>query len=354
MATKLQLVSDLAHKTALDMSHDPAIWMRFLDTASRMYKYSFDDQILIYAQRPNATACASMELWNNRMRRWVRAGTSGISLIHKNNGKPYLEYVFDVGDTRPVQGAKNPWLWELREEHRAAVLDGLERRYGSGVSADFGARLMEIARRAADEVYMDHFADIAYDTYGSRLEHQNDNAVRARFRRVMAVSVQYSLLARCGLNPRDYIQPNDLIGIRDFNTPAVLHHLGDAVSIVSEGMLTEIGRIIRNYELQKQRENNPEKGLANQAAMLYTEGRQNFTAVNGERAKEEVTDDDERENDSGADGPDVHEGRGLLLPESGSGRGGRRDAAGQGVQLKKLGKIMRFYPVSGNVSSIVI
>ena len=128
MATKLQLVAESADKTARDVTRDPVLWMRFLDTASRMYKYSFDDQILIYTQRPNATACASMDLWNTRMRRWVRAGTKGISLIHKNNGKPFLEYVFDVGDTRPVEGAKNPWLWQLREEHRAAVMDGLEYR----------------------------------------------------------------------------------------------------------------------------------------------------------------------------------------------------------------------------------
>ena len=113
MATKLQLVSELAHKTAMDVTRDPEIWMRFLDTASRMYKYSFDDQILIYAQRPNATACATMSLWNTRMRRWVKAGTSSISLIRKNNGRPYLEHVFDVSDTRPVEGAKTPWLWEL-------------------------------------------------------------------------------------------------------------------------------------------------------------------------------------------------------------------------------------------------
>ena len=118
MATKLQLVSELAHKTAMDVTRDPEIWMRFLDTASRMYKYSFDDQILIYAQRADATACATMNLWNTRMRRWVKAGTSSISLIHKNNGRPYLEHVFDVADTRPVEGEKTPWLWELREEHR--------------------------------------------------------------------------------------------------------------------------------------------------------------------------------------------------------------------------------------------
>ena len=332
MATKLQLVAESADRTARDVTRDPVLWMRFLDTASRMYKYSFDDQILIYTQRPQATACASMELWNTRMRRWVRAGTKGISLIHKNNGKPYLEYVFDVGDTRPVEGAKNPWLWQLREEHRAAVMDGMERRYGEGVSEDFAKRLMEVARRASDEVYADHFADIAYDTYGSRLEQQSDKLVRARFRRVMAVSVQYAVLARCGLNPTDYITPNDLIGIRDFNTPAVLHHLGDAVSMVTEGMLTEIGRIIRNYELQKQRENrekNSEKGLAIGDGIGYTTDRQYFSTVKCESEGEGGHDDGrERENHRGADGLDVHEGGGLLL--SGRGAGGRRgrEAAG--------------------------
>ena len=333
MATKLQLVSELAHKTAMDVTHDPEIWMRFLDTASRMYKYSFDDQILIYAQRADATACATMNLWNTRMSRWVKAGTSSISLIHKNNGRPYLEHVFDVSDTRPVEGAKTPWLWELREEHRAAVMDGLERRYGSGVSADFGARLMEVARRAADEVYADHFADIAYDTYGSRLERQDNRTVRARFRRVMTISVQYSILARCGLNPANYIHPNDLNEIRDFNAPAVLHHLGDAVSAVSESMLTEIGRIIRNYELQKQREsreNNPEKGVAIGDGIGYNADRGRFNNVNHESEKERGNDYGGARTDAGGEiRPDVHEGGGLLLPESGAGRGRGRNAAGQ-------------------------
>ena len=153
MATKLQLVSELAEKTARDMTRDPRIWKRFLDTASRMYKYSFDDQILIYAQRPDATACADMDLWNTRMRRWVRSGTKGIALIHKNNGKPYLEHVFDVADTRAVEGAKMPWLWQMRDEHQTTVMQALEQRYGVTLSADFGMCLMDIGRHAADEVF---------------------------------------------------------------------------------------------------------------------------------------------------------------------------------------------------------
>ena len=262
MATKLQLVSELAEKTARDMMRDPQVWKRFLGTAARMYKYSFDDQILIYAQRPDATACASMDLWNTRMRRWVRAGTRGIALIHKNNGKPYLEHVFDVADTRPVRGAKTPWLWQRRQEHRDAVMEGLERRYGVSVNADTGSRLMEFGRHAADEAYAEHFADVAYDMKGSRLERLDGQELKSLYRRMLTVSIQYMLLARCGLNPADYIQDRDFAEIREFNTPLVLHHLGDAVSAVSEELLTEIGRLIRNYELQKQRENFPESPLA--------------------------------------------------------------------------------------------
>ena len=147
MPSKYQLVSELAKRTTRDVTQSGRAWKQYLDTAARVYKYSFDDQLLIYAQRPDATACASMELWNGTMRRWVRAGSNGIALIRKS-GTPHLEYVFDVSDTRPVRGARTPWLWELREEHEAAIMVSLGRRYGASGEIGIVGQLMEFAERA--------------------------------------------------------------------------------------------------------------------------------------------------------------------------------------------------------------
>ena len=128
---KLQRTSELADTTARKVTQSTDHWKEYLTVASRLYKYSFDDQLLLYAQKPNATACASMELWNKRMHRWVKAGSKGIALIHKDGScRPYLEHVFDVSDTRPVRGAKMPYLWELHEEHNHAVSEALARKHG--------------------------------------------------------------------------------------------------------------------------------------------------------------------------------------------------------------------------------
>ena len=130
MATKLQRVSELAGQTAKNVTRDADGWKSYLSTAARLFKYSFDEQLLIYAQRPDATACASMELWNGTMRRWVKPGSKGIALIRKDRrGKPSLEYVFDYADTRPVRGAREPYLWQMREEHHNTVLAALRKRY---------------------------------------------------------------------------------------------------------------------------------------------------------------------------------------------------------------------------------
>ena len=127
MVSKLQLVSELADKTAQTVTQNANGWMQYLDVASRFFKYPFDEQLLIYAQRPNATACASMELWNNTMHRWIKPGSKGIALIRKDRrGKPSLEYVYDYADTRPVREAREPYLWQIQEEHHPAVLAALE------------------------------------------------------------------------------------------------------------------------------------------------------------------------------------------------------------------------------------
>ena len=324
MARKLTLISELAGQTTRDITHDVEGWKRYLTTAARIYKYRFDEQLLIFAQRPDATACAEMETWNEKMRRWVKPGSKGIALIREDKyGKPRLEYVFDVADTRPVRGAKMPYLWEMREEHHAPVLAALEARYGETEGGNMGDRLMELAARAVREVYREHLDDLAYDVEGSLLEGLDDLNLEVRFRDTLTASVQYTLLSRCGLDPSDYLDNEDLQGITEFSTPAVLHHLGDAASTVSMGLLQEIGRTIRSVdrEMILTRQKNIEKPLENPTDIGYTKGAREFNTLKCESG--------ERSIENG--GADIHEERRLPDSRPDAGRGGRDggNAAGQ-------------------------
>lgn len=249
MVGKVQLVSGLADWTAHSITQDADSWKRYLTTASRLYKYSFDDQLLIYAQRPDAKACASMELWNDRMHRWVKRGSKGIALLRqREGGRPYLTYVFEVSDTRPVQGAREPNLWRMGEEHWPAVLETLERQYGAGSSRKLGRCLMEAVERVVEDVCPEYLRDLAYDRGRNPGEGRGGGDTSEHFREVLCTSVQYTVLTRCGLKAEDYLEPDSLSGIQAFSDPGVLHHLGNAVSTVSMGILQEIGRTIRRQD----------------------------------------------------------------------------------------------------------
>ena len=319
---KLQLISQLADQTAHAVTRDVDGWKRYLTTASRLYKYSFDEQLLIYAQRPDATACAEMELWNNTMHRWVKAGSKGIAVIRQNGGRPRLEYVFDVADTRPVRGARTPWLWEMREDYHDQVLAAFERRYGETQGADFGDRLMEAAASAVREVYRDHLTELAYDAQESLLEGLDDLNLEVRFRSLLTASVQYTLLTRCGLDPAAYLEDSDFSGITEFSTPAVLHHLGSAASSISREMLLQVASAIRTEEREqakkgRKKEENP---LAKPEVIRYTKGEERFNTVKCES-----------EERSGQDDSNIHEERRLpgSRPDAGRDRETGGDAPGQ-------------------------
>ncbi len=324
MANKLQYVSELADQTAHKVTNSTAEWKRYLSASSRLFKYPFDEQLLIYAQRPDATACASMELWNNTMRRWVKPRSKGIALIRKDRrGRPTLEYVFDVSDTRPVRGAKTPYLWEMGENHHAAVLEALERRYGPVGDGDIGEQLMELAARAVNEVYRDSLTDLSYDVQNSLLEELDDLNLEVRFRDVLTASVQYAVLTRCGLDPGEFMEDGDLAGITEFSTPNLLHHLGSAASAVSRELLGEIGRVVKTWDREQAKEN--KKNLENPLAIYqetgYTEDAREFNTVKHES--------DER---SGQDeGAGIQAGGRLPDPGPDDGRSGRvgGDAPGQ-------------------------
>lgn len=321
MAGRLQLVSELAEKTAQEVTHDAVGWKRYLNTASRLYKYSFEDQLLIYAQRPDAAACAPMELWNEKMRRWVKGGSKSIALIRRDGGRrPYLKYVFDVADTRPVQGAREPYLWEMREEHYAHVMSALEARYGETKGEDMGRCLMETAAHSVEGIFRERYRDLAGDTMGS---FQDDSDREAMFRDILLASVRYTLFVRCGLDPSAYLDDKELDGITEFSNPAALHHLGDAVSTLSMEILLEIGRTIRRHDRENVviRQKETEKPLEKAADIIYTMDKEKFNTLKRESK--------ERSTDYGR--TDLHEERRLPDTRSGHGRGGRSrgDASGQ-------------------------
>lgn len=269
MATKLQIYAELADQTLQDLTAKRGGWTQFLDTAAWMYKYPFHDQLMIYAQRPDATACAELELWNEKFSRWVRRGSKGIALIDDSGNYPRLKYVFDVSDTeatlhhaRPVQ------LWEMRQEHKAAVLAELARNY-EDIDDDhsIAETIHNIAKQLATEYYEDNRCDILlrsensvleptahYDFAGSSIDEADDTSLRAVFEAMLANSVAYTVMARAGFDPGEYFDEDDFGSIVEFNTPDIANALGVASSDLSEQVLRDIEITIRKFERAKSAE----------------------------------------------------------------------------------------------------
>lgn len=247
--SRINEVTRLFTDTKEDIQSSISNWQDYLITASRLFKYSFDDQLLIYAQKPDATACANMEVWNKKMNRWIKQGSKGIALIRKNEGgKPRLEFVFDVADTKEVRGGKRPYLWEMQEEYHSAVTEQLSKMYGSIEKDDFVNSLMELTERAVDENYREFLHDLTYDLEDSFLEELDELNIDVSFKNTVTVSVQYMVLTRCGIDARQYLEDEDFRRITDFNTSAVLSHLGNAINLVSNEMLFAIGDVVRRRE----------------------------------------------------------------------------------------------------------
>ena len=329
MAQKWQTISELAAETSRKVTHSPEEWCRFLTTAARFYKaYDFDDQLLIYAQKPNATACADMSTWNNKMRRWVNAGSTAIALIRKGyGGKPYLDYVHDVADTHPVRGGKDPWLWKLTEENREPVMERLRDTFGIDGSGDLGDLLMETAEKLVQESYGEYLPDLLYEREDSFLEELDDFNVEVLFRNTLRASVQYAVLSRCGLDVSRYLDAEDFREITNFNTTAALACLGTAVSQGSRELLLEIGDTIRKIEREKVK-----NSLAKSGVEPYND-KGNFSTLKRERSDTHGDIDiQQTERVSGSQSPDGREGERAADP--GPVRKGQReisDGAPQGT-----------------------
>ena len=251
MMSNLEFYSAMASYTATHLTDSWQRWTAFLTTASRLYKYPFHEQLMIFAQRPDATACAEYDLWNDTMRRYVRRGSKGIAHVDNSREKPRLRYVFDISDTGLRKNSRHPFLWELRPEHEAAVAQALTERFGAPPENNLAEQLESIAAQLVSEYWVEHKQDILDIVDGSFLEGYDEFNIGVQFRNAATVSITYSLLSRCGLEPEGYFDHEDFLSIFDFNTTEAVAALGTAVSQSNQQVLRQIGITIQNYERAK-------------------------------------------------------------------------------------------------------
>ena len=269
MPTKAELYAQMADKVATQLTGSWQEWAGFLTTASRLYKYPFHEQLMIYAQRPDATACAEYDLWNEKMGRYVRRGSKGIALVDDSGDRPRLRYVFDISDTGTREHSRTPWLWQLEERHLDSVQAMLERTYDVS-GDDLAGQLTEVAGKLAEEYWTEHQQDFFYIVDGSFLEEYDEYNIGVQFKAAATVSITYALMSRCGLEPERYFDHEDFMAIFDFNTPSTIGALGTAVSQINQQVLRQIGVSVRNAE----REANQERSKQDeQSHDLYPERR---------------------------------------------------------------------------------
>ena len=251
MPSKLQTYMQMADEAQRQITGSYRGWTGFLTTAARLYKYPYAEQVMIHAQRPDATACAEYDFWNEKMGRYVRRGSKGIALIDSSGERPRLRYVFDVSDTGGREFPKSRYLWEYREEHADAVSAMLESRYGVDGKGGLPDQLERIASQLAEEYWRDYKRDILAIVDDSFLYGYDEFNVGATFQSAAAVSIAYSLMSRCGLEADDRFEHEDFLSIFDFNTPEAAAELGTAVSRINGEVLRQIEVTVKNYEREK-------------------------------------------------------------------------------------------------------
>ena len=260
MPNKLQAYAEQAERTARQITGSHLAWTAFLTTAARLYKYPYNEQLMIYMQRPEATACAEYDFWNEKMGRYVRRGSTGIALIDATGYKPRLKYVFDVSDTGGKENARRVNLWELKDAHTDSVSAMLERNYSVSGKNGLAEQFENVASQLAAEYWRDHSRDILGIVADSYLEEYDDYNIEVAFKNAAAVSITYSLMSRCGMQPEDHFEHEDFFSIFDFNTPRTVAALGTAVSEINEQVLRQIEVTIRNYEREHSAERTAEHG----------------------------------------------------------------------------------------------
>ena len=250
MPSKAEFYRQMAEQVSTRLVGSWKEWTAFLTTAARLYKYPFHEQMMIYAQRPDAIACAEYDLWNGKMGRYVRRGSKGIALVDDSGDRPRLRYVFDISDTGTREHSRTPWLWQLEEQHIGPVSAMLERSYGVA-GDDLAQQLTDVAGKLASEYWDEHQQDFRYIVDGSFLEEYDDLNIEVQFKSAATVSIAYALMSRCGLDTEQYFQHEDFMPIFDFNTPATVGALGAAVSQINQQVLRQIGVAVQHYEREQ-------------------------------------------------------------------------------------------------------
>ena len=315
--SKLQDIRNLVQEHAVSVSSSPGDWMDYMDTASRLYRYSFSDQLLIHAQRPDATACASLELWNEKMLRWVNRGARGIALFDETWQNTKLRYVFDISDTHMVAGGRSPYLWQMQEHQREEILTHLAEVYAleEKDTATLQDALMAVAREMVSDNLEEYLDGLEYAVEGTYLEDLDEVTIRSDFRQLATDSVYYLLSRRCGLDPMELLEEEDFMHITDYNHLSVLTFLGNAASQLSESILIDIGKTVHKISLEEARkevENSNERNYNNFTTLMRKTKNQD-----AETKKEENI-----ENEGGTDyGTDISSQGRLPVSESDRRRG---------------------------------
>ena len=315
--SKLQDIRNLIQEHAVSVSSSPGDWMDYMDTASRLYRYSFSDQLLIHAQRPDATACASLELWNEKMLRWVNRGARGIALFDETWQNTKLRYVFDISDTHMVAGGRSPYLWQMQEHQREEILTHLEEVYGleEKDTATLQDALMAVAREMVSDNLEEYLDGLEYAVENTYLEDLDEVTIRSDFRQLVTDSVYYMLSRRCGLEPMELLEEEDFMHITDYNHLSALTFLGNAVSQLSESILIDIGRIVHKISLEEARK---------EVEISKERNYNNFTALMRETKNRdaETKKEENIENEGGTDyGTDISSQGRLPVSESDRRRG---------------------------------
>ena len=315
--SKLQDIRNLVQEHAVSVSSSPGDWMDYMDTASRLYRYSFSDQLLIHAQRPDATACASLELWNEKMLRWVNRGARGIALFDETWQNTKLRYVFDISDTHMVAGGRSPYLWKMQEHQREEILTHLAEAYAleEKDAATLQDALMAVAREMVNDNLEEYLDGLEYAVEGTYLEDLDEVTIRSDFRQLATDSVYYLLSRRCGLDPMELLEEEDFMHITDYNRLSVLTFLGNAASQLSESILIDIGKTVHKISLEEARkevENSNERNYNNFTTLM-----RKTKSWDAETKKEENI-----ENEGGTDyGTDISSQGRLPVSESDRRRG---------------------------------
>ncbi len=251
MAKKFELITELYRKTLKSVTA-PESWQRFLTAASYNYKLSFDEQLLVYAQRPDATAVLEIERWNRQFGRWVNRGATGIAVFDgDHNGRARLKHYFDISDTHETQHSRSVPIWTVREDFASDIIETLENSFGElEDKSDLATALLSAVKNAVQDNMADYLAELRGCTEGSFLEELDDLNVEVQFSTALENSIGYMLLSRCGCDTAPYFTGEDFLALRDFNTPATLNALGTATGDIAKMCLSEIARTV--LTLQKQ------------------------------------------------------------------------------------------------------